>query len=271
VVIGTKDPNPIVNGKGIEILRSQQIEVKSGLLEEECLQLNEAYFKYIQTGLPFVTIKYAQTLDGRIATSTGDSHWISSAPSLKYAHRLRSQNDGLMVGIGAILADDPQLNVRLVKGKNPIRIVVDSRLRIPLSARVLNRPGTIIATTSKADSVKVAALASLKAEVLIIKGDPEGKVDLAELLKKLGKRGITSILVEGGSRIITSLLKVGLADKLMVFIAPKVIGKGIEAVADLGIADLSEAINLSPVKLRKIGNDYLFEGNINSTLSDLIG
>jgi diaminohydroxyphosphoribosylaminopyrimidine deaminase/5-amino-6-(5-phosphoribosylamino)uracil reductase len=263
VVIGTKDPNPIVNGKGIEILRSQRIEVETGLLEKECLQLNEAYFKYIQTGLPFITIKYAQTLDGRIATTTGDSHWISSTPSLKYAHWLRNINDGLIVGIGTILVDDPRLDVRLVKGRNPIPIVVDSRLRIPLSAKVLNHSGAIVATTLKADAEKVAKLIALKADVLIIEEDYQGRVDLAVLLKELGRRGIASILVEGGSEIITSFLKNGLADKLITFIAPKIIGKGIAAIGDLGITELSQAISLSVIRVRKMGNDYLLELQVN--------
>ena len=184
VVIGCLDPNPQVNGRGVERLRSQGIEVKTGVLEEECSRLNESYFKYIQTGIPFVTVKYAQTVDGRIASRTGQSQWISSSATLKYAHRLRSICNGLLVGIGTVLADNPRLTVRLVRGRNPVRIIVDSKLRIPMKAQVLKCQGraqTIIATTSGTDAGKIAALEKLGAEVLIVKEDSRGRVDLSHL------------------------------------------------------------------------------------------
>jgi len=265
VVIGMVDPNPSVNGKSIEILSRRGIETTTGVLEEECYRLNESYLKYIQTGLPFVTLKFAQTLDGRIASAEGNSQWISSESSRRLAHRLRSVYDGILVGVGTVLADDPQLTVRLVKRINPLRIVADSRLRIPLSARVLrDQDGapTIIATTSRADKVKLSALKGMAIEVLTVGEDEKGQVDLKDLLKSLGEKGIASVLVEGGARIITSLLHQGLADKAVIFIAPKIMGRGIEAVADLGIRDMSHTIKLSFVKAYRRGEDLVLEANI---------
>ncbi|MFQ5706241.1 MAG: bifunctional diaminohydroxyphosphoribosylaminopyrimidine deaminase/5-amino-6-(5-phosphoribosylamino)uracil reductase RibD, partial [bacterium] len=139
VVIGTRDPNPIVDGSGIRFLQEHGVQVQAGVLENRCEHLNEAYFKYVKSGLPLTTLKIAQTLDGRIATKTGASKWITSEPARRYAHQLRSQNDAILVGIGTVLSDDPQLTVRLVEGVNPIRFVLDSLLRIPLSARILSK------------------------------------------------------------------------------------------------------------------------------------
>jgi riboflavin-specific deaminase-like protein len=163
------------------------------------------------------------------------------------------------------LADDPRLTVRLVKGKNPFRIIVDSKLRIPLQANVLreqNLHRTIIATTSKVEQDKITAVRSLGAEVLVVKSDERGRVDLKSLLKKLGKKGLASVMVEGGSKIITSMLKAGLVDKLVISIAPKILGKGLEAIGDLGISGLNDVIKLSTVKIREVGDDFLFENRI---------
>ena len=226
VVVGSLDPNPEVNGKGVKILRSKGIKVDVGICESECMQLNEHYFKFIKTGMPYITVKYAQTLDGRIATKSGDSQWISSEASRRYVHRLRSINQGIMVGVGTVAADNPQLTVRHVKGKNPIRIIVDSKLRIPIKSSVLtdtNAHLTIIATTSAAPATKMAAVKKLGVEVWVVKKERDGRVSLRDLLKKLGKREIMSVLVEGGSEIITSLLKVGLVDKMIIPIAPMIV------------------------------------------------
>jgi diaminohydroxyphosphoribosylaminopyrimidine deaminase/5-amino-6-(5-phosphoribosylamino)uracil reductase len=248
VVIGTIDPNPRVNGRSVEILKRKGVETKVGVLKEECQKLNEAYFKYIQTGIPFVTVKFAQTLDGRIATATGDSRWISSETSLKWAHRLRSQHDAVLVGVDTVLKDDPQLTVRLVKGRTPLRIVADSKLRIPLKAKVLKEQGmahTIVASTSKANQKKLAALKRMGIGVLTIKKDNDGMVDLRALLRVLGRQNISSVLVEGGATTITSFTRQRLADKVIVIIAPKIIGKGVEAVGDLGIREVKNALKLS--------------------------
>jgi len=268
VVIGTVDPNPLVNGRSIEILNQRGIETKVGVLEEECRELNEVYTKYMQTGLPLVTLKFAQTLDGRIASSTGDSQWIGSESSRMLAHRLRSLHDAILVGVGTVLTDDPLLTVRLVRGRNPIRIVADSGLRIPLRARVLRAQDvapTIIATTLQADEAKLSSLKEMGVEVLTVDEDETGAIDLKGLLKILGNKGISSVLVEGGAGIITSMLHQRLVDKVMIFIAPKIMGKGIEAVADLGISDVANALKLSFVKTYRRGEDLVIEAKVIDT------
>ncbi len=262
VVIGTVDPNPQVNGRSIEVLRERGIETKVGVLSEECYRLNEVYFKYIRTGIPFVTLKFAQTLDGRIASTTGDSRWISSEPSLKLAHRLRSLHDAVLVGVGTVLSDDPQLTVRQVEGRNPLRIVTDSRLRIPLSSKILRDQQiapTIIATTSQADRGKLSSLTQMGIEILMVEEDKEGKVDPEELLKKLGQRDFSSILVEGGATLITSFIRQKLADRFVVILGPKIMGKGIDAVGDLGISAVEGALKLSFVRTYRSGEDLIIE------------
>jgi diaminohydroxyphosphoribosylaminopyrimidine deaminase/5-amino-6-(5-phosphoribosylamino)uracil reductase len=265
VVVGSLDPNPEVNGKGIKILRSKGIKVDVGICGSECMQLNEHYFKFIKTGMPYITVKYAQTLDGRIATKSGDSQWISSEASRRYVHRLRSINQGIMVGAGTVVADNPQLTVRHVRGANPFRIIVDSKLRIPIKSSVLTDANvclTIIATTSNASAAKMAAVKKCGAAVWVVKKDKNGKVNLRDLLRKLGKKEIVSVLVEGGSEIITSLLKAGLVDKMIIPIAPKIVGKGLEAIGDLNINKINKSIKFSSFKTMKKGDDIIFEGTI---------
>ena len=266
VIIGTLDPNPRVNGKSVEILQQQGIETRGGELEEECRDLNEAHFKYMTTGLPLVTLKFAQTLDGRIATVTGDSRWISGQKFRRLAHHLRATNDAIMVGIDTVLADDPQLTVRLVRGRNPVRIILDTRLRIPLDAEVIkNREvaPTIIAATSCADEKKLSSLREMGIEVLVIKEDETGEVDLRHLLSILGERGISSVLVEGGAGVITSLLRRNLVDKVVIAIAPKMMGKGIETVGELNIREVSQALKLSFKKIYRMGEDLIIEARVN--------
>lgn len=265
VVVGTPDHNPEVNGKGIKILRSKGIKVDVGILDTECRQLNEHYFKFIKSGIPYVTAKYAQSLDGRIATKTGDSQWISSEASRKYVHFLRSTNDGIMVGAGTVIADNPQLTVRHVKGKNPLRIIVDSKLRIPIKSSVLtddNPHQTIIATTSNIPARKITAIKKLGVEVLVVRKERNGKVSFSSLLKELGKKEIMSVLVEGGSGMITALLKVNLVDKMIIPISPRILGKGLEAIGDLNINKIKDAIKFSSFKTMKKGDDLIFEGTI---------
>lgn len=263
VVIGTPDPNPRVCGKGIQTLRDRGISVKVGILEARCRQLNEAYFKYIQTGIPFVTLKFAQSLDGRIATKTGHSQWISSPDTLRFAHRLRAIHDAVLIGVGTALVDDPSLTVRLVRGENPQRIIVDGRLRMPLSAKVLNDDSvdkTFVVATEGASRKKAQGIRKLGAEILWAARNQRGEVDINDLLKQLGRMGIASVLVEGGARIITSVLREGLADKIILVMAPKVIGQGVEAVRDLHIRQLGNALRISHMKTRRLGNDIVIEG-----------
>jgi len=260
VVIGTLDPNPLVNGKGVEILERHGITVEIGVLEEAARRLNEVYFKYIVTGLPFTTLKYAQSLDGRIATAKGDSHWISSERSRRFAHRLRSQHDAIMVGIGTVLIDNPLLTVRWVKGKNPLRIVLDSQLRILPSAHVLSaEEDTVIATTDLCDRRKIEEIKKRGKEVLVTQRSKDGRVELRPLMKSLAERGISSILVEGGREVITSLLKERLVDRMVIITAPLITGKGVEGIGDLGIDELKKAIKPSSVHVRRIGEDIIFD------------
>ncbi|MFA6413586.1 MAG: bifunctional diaminohydroxyphosphoribosylaminopyrimidine deaminase/5-amino-6-(5-phosphoribosylamino)uracil reductase RibD [Syntrophales bacterium] len=265
VVIGAMDPNPLVAGQGIALLQKHGIETRVGVLEGECRILNEKFFKFMTTGLPFITLKYAQTLDGRIATATGHSRWISSPESLRYAHRLRGTHDAILVGSGTVLLDDPELTVRLIKGRNPLRIVLDSRLRIPLESRILqnqHQAGTMIVTTKKASKEKSRRLGDMGIELLYTNMTKKGEIDLSDLFLKLGQKGVSSVLVEGGSSIITSVLRERLADKLLVIIAPKIVGKGIEGIGDLGITLMDQALTLSPVKFKKLGTDFLLEAKI---------
>ncbi|MFW6126065.1 MAG: bifunctional diaminohydroxyphosphoribosylaminopyrimidine deaminase/5-amino-6-(5-phosphoribosylamino)uracil reductase RibD [Chloroflexota bacterium] len=264
VVVGTIDPNPEVNCRGIQVLREHGIETTVGVLADECYRLNQPYFKYIQTGESFVTLKFAQTLDGRIATAAGNSQWISSDSTRRLAHRLRSLHDAIMVGIGTVMADNPQLTVRLVKGRSPIRVIPDSRLKISLNARVLQNQDvapTIIATTLRADEEKMAVLERTGIEVLMVDEDESGEVDLGDLLKTLGKRGISSVLVEGGGKIITSLFDKKLVDRVVLVVAPKVMGKGIEAVGDLSIRGLDAVLKLSFVRTYRKGEDLVIEAD----------
>lgn len=247
-------------------LRRERIKVDTGVCEQACRTVNEKYLKYSETGLPFVTVKFAQSLDGRIATVTGDSQWISSSGARRFAHQLRREHDAIMVGIGTVLADNPQLSVRLVRGRDPLRIVVDSSLRIPLTTRVLaDRAAshTLVVTSESAEISRERELASLGAEVLRLPSGPDHSgVNIERLLKTLGSRGIASVLVEGGKGIITSLLAARAVDRLVTVIAPKIIGEGIEAIGDLGITRLDDAITFSSVKTRKLGPDIVLDGRL---------
>ncbi|PKN38261.1 MAG: riboflavin biosynthesis protein RibD [Deltaproteobacteria bacterium HGW-Deltaproteobacteria-2] len=265
VVIGAIDSNPLVSCQGINYLQSCGIEVKTGVLENECRKLNEKFFHYMETGLPFVTVKYAQTLDGRIATATGESQWISSAASLKFAHQLRAEHDAILVGRKTVDKDNPELTVRLVKGRNPLRVIVDSELKISPKAKVLqntSRVPTVIATIKKSDEPKFKKLSSSGAEILSVKADKDGRVDLRALFKFLAERKISSVLVEGGAQIITSVLKNNLANRIVTVIAPKIIGKGIEAVGDLNIRNLGLAKILSIQKVSRCVNDIIIDSRL---------
>ena len=216
--------------------------------------------------LPFVTLKFAQSLDGRIATATGDSQWISSAGARRLAHQLRSKHDAIMVGIGTVLADDPQLTVRLVEGRDPLRVVVDSRLRIPLGARVLAggaARGTVIATAEDSDPARAREIENLGAQVIRLPVSPDHSgINLIRLLEELAQRGVASVMVEGGRGIITSLLAARAVDRLVAIIAPRIIGQGTEAVADLGITRLDEVITFSSFTTDRLGPDIIFDARL---------
>jgi diaminohydroxyphosphoribosylaminopyrimidine deaminase/5-amino-6-(5-phosphoribosylamino)uracil reductase len=268
VIIGMTDPNPLVAGKGIARLRRAGIGVQTGVLEKECKKLNEVFIKYITRKTPFVILKVASTLDGNIATRTGDSRGLSCGKSLRLVQQLRDQVDAIMVGIGTVKADNPLLTTRLEgkKGKDPVRIIVDGALSISPRAKVFNRrseAGVIIATTSRAPLKKKEHLEKMGARVITVTSK-NGGIDLKRLMRALGKLEITSILLEGGTRLITSALNEKIVDKLFFFYAPKILGGRSEhgITTGAGVDRIKQALKVGDLKVRKYGDDVLVEGYI---------
>lgn len=268
VVIAHKDPNDKVAGRGINILKENGIEVVTGVLEEESRKLNEIFLKYITTKLPFSILKTAMTLDGKIASRTGDSKWITNEESRNYVHKLRQKLSAIMVGIGTIIADDPYLTTRLegVPSRDPIRIVVDTKARIPLEANVLNlnsNARTIVAVTELAPAEKLQKIKDKGGEV-IITPLKNNKVDLNYLMKALGEKGIDSILIEGGSELNFSAIEAGIVDKVNAFIAPKIIGGNMAKtpIGGQGIELMKNALILNNIDIQRFGDDLMIEGYI---------
>jgi len=270
VVIGLVDPNPLVNHKGIEILRNAGIEVITGVLSEEIKEINEIFYHFIQKKTPYIIMKTAMSLDGKIATKTGDSKWISNEKARYFGHELRHEVSGILVGINTVLADDPSLTTRLKdkEGKDPHRIILDSTLKIPLDSKILkltSNAKTFIATTEKASKEKIARLKSLGIHVISIQSK-NNQVDLQSLMKILGAHQIDSLLIEGGGTVNFSFLENNLVHKLYTFIAPIIIG-GKEAktpVSGEGISSISDAIHLSSFKTQLIDNNILIIGKLKS-------
>lgn len=260
VHVSMQDPNPLVSGKGIELLREAKIDVLTGLYEKEARLLNEDWVKYITLGLPFITVKTAMSLDGKIATRTGNSKWITAEVSRENVHRLRHENDAIMVGAGTVIADDPSLTTRGVEaGRNPLRIIIDANLDIPLTAKVIsdNKAETWIFTNLDLATEKAQELLELGVKVYAIQPDR-----LIEVFKLLGEHEITSVLIEGGSELIGSLFDQRLIDKYITFIAPKLIGgrDAITSIGGIGIANMSEAVTINEIKYDKVGEDICISG-----------
>jgi diaminohydroxyphosphoribosylaminopyrimidine deaminase/5-amino-6-(5-phosphoribosylamino)uracil reductase len=259
VIAAMRDPNPRVSGGGFSALRQAGIETSCGLLEDAGRAINLPFIKHVTTGLPHVTYKCAMTLDGKIASITGESRWISCEESRKHVHRMRSRCDAVMVGVDTILADNPQLTVRHVRGRNPLRVIVDSTLRTPTSVEILTialAKKTVIATTVEDLALHQRYLQN-GATVLVCTAR-NGRVDLQDLLEKLGRLGVQSILLEGGSRLAGDALSRGLIDECVFFYAPKVIGSdGFSPFAITGITDMSQSLAFTDLSVRRIGTDIM--------------
>lgn len=263
---GLLDVNPKVAGKGFKILEDAGIHVEYGFLQDELRKQNEVFFKWIEHKKPFVVLKAAMTLDGKIATATGQSKWITNEISRAYGYKLRDIYDGIMVGINTVIEDNPMLTARVDGGKNPIRIVVDSSLKIDINANVVQDKSakTIIATTDKADKDKILKLQAQDVDVIVVDKDKNDKVDIEKLLDILGQQNICSILVEGGATLSGSFVAKKLVDKVYFFIAPKIVG-GKEAktpVAGTGILNLQEALALKDIQIEKLEEDILIIGRV---------
>jgi diaminohydroxyphosphoribosylaminopyrimidine deaminase/5-amino-6-(5-phosphoribosylamino)uracil reductase len=265
VVVGSLDPDKRVSGRGIRRLSDAGIEVITGVLEKECLQLNEAYFHHRRTGKPFVTLKMAMTLDGKIATPGGDSRWITGEVARRHVHELRHRADAILVGVGTVLADNPRLTTRLpAGGKHPLRVIVDSRLRTPVDAAVTEteEASTWIFTTDLRDRAKERKL--LEKGVQVISTGPGPRVDWERVLEVLGDAGILSLLVEGGGEVNASLLREGRVQKVIAFLAPKLLGgrRSPTAVEGEDPAKMADALELANLQVEQFGDDLCVTGYV---------
>lgn len=262
VIAGTVDANPKVNGEGIKKLRAAGIEVTTGVLEDKCREMNRGYSKFMTTGLPLVTVKFAQSLDGRIATKTGSAKWISSPESRKFAHKLRAEHDAIAVGANTANIDNPQLTVRSVKGRNPMRVVItrSGKLRADLKMFADNETPSLIVTGNEGESLlKQRHFAGTE---IINVDNNNGGLNLRKMLELLGQREITSLLIEGGARTGTELIGAGLADRVIIITAPIFIGEGIDTIGDLKIESIDKAIKLVNITRKKSGPDYITMGDL---------
>ena len=268
VVAAMKDPNPRVAGKGLARLKAAGLDVTTGVLANAAARLNEVFIKWIATGMPFVASKSAITVDGKTATAAGMSQWITGPEARQRTHELRDRYDAIMVGIGTVLKDDPQLTTRLPQGgRNPVRIILDTRARTPLDAKVISdgQAQTIVAVGPEAPSRNIDRLAGRGAMIMTVPAGPEG-VDLRILLRDLGKRGITSVLLEGGSTVNASAFAANIVDKIYWFMAPKIFG-GREApgvVGGRGIQTIDDAYSLEDISFESVGPDILITGYVST-------
>lgn len=272
VVVGSDDPNPLVSGKGFQMLREKGIEVIPHFLKEECDAMNHVFFHYIRTGTPYVAMKYAMTMDGKIACYTGDSKWVTGEESRAHVQTLRNHYKGIMAGIGTVLADDPMLNCRIEGGRDPIRIIADSHLRIPIDSQLVRTAGQqplIVACLPDADEEKAAQLQEKGVEVLRIPGvttaditeEQKEVISLPVLMKELGARKIDGILLEGGGQLNESALQAGIVDRIYCYIAPKIFG-GAQAktpVEGQGLTRAADAWKFNRIGMQEFGQDILLE------------
>lgn len=265
VVVGSDDPNPLVSGKGLDILRRHGVEVKTGVLREECDALNRVFFHYIRTGRPYVVMKYAMTLDGKIATRTGASQWITGEEARRRVHRDRDRHAAIMAGVGTLLADDPLLTCRMEGGHNPVRVICDSRLRTPPDSRLVRtaREVPTILAACRPEPERAAALEAAGCQVWDLPGR-DGRVDLAALMDRLGRAELDSVLLEGGGTLNGAMLEEGLVQRVQAYIAPKLFGgeAGKSPVLGTGAALPEQAFRLKNAAVTPIGEDFLVEGEV---------
>jgi diaminohydroxyphosphoribosylaminopyrimidine deaminase/5-amino-6-(5-phosphoribosylamino)uracil reductase len=266
VVVGMRDPNPLVDGKGMRLLREAGVDVLEGVLEAECRALNPAYLKHLATGFPWVLLKSMVSLDGRTGSENGESRGLGSPAELRRVHRLRAEHDAVLVGIGTVLADDPELTVRHARGPNPLRVVLDSGLRLPIGSRLLATTGRapLLVATTVEDRGRVDAIEAAGGRVWRFEADPDGRVPLALLLRRLAAEGALSILVEGGATVHSAFLRAGLADRIALGIAPVLLGGrgGTAWTRDLGRPSLGEGIPVTSLRVRRLGPDLWIEGDL---------
>lgn len=264
VVISNIDPNPEVNGKGVQQLRNAGIEVITGILEDEGNELNKFYFKYVKEGLPYITLKIAQSVDGKISLSNKEQTWLTGKESVRYVHKLRSEYDAVLVGTGTIKTDNPLLSVRKVKGRNPKRIIIDGKLSIPLNSRVIDNSKsaeTLVLTSALSSKKKIEVLSKKGIKVFQIKSDKNKRLKLENVLKELAAQKISSVLVEGGSEIFSQFIEKQLFDELIVLQSPRILGKGI------GYYNHQNVKNLELLNVEKLGNDIKLVYRKNKTIS----
>jgi diaminohydroxyphosphoribosylaminopyrimidine deaminase/5-amino-6-(5-phosphoribosylamino)uracil reductase len=265
VVVGMKDPNPLVNGKGIRILRSKGIKVDVGILQEDCRKLNEVFEKYVTTGLPFVTLKIAQTLDGKIADANGHSRWITNVHSRKLVHALRARYDAVLVGANTVRKDDPRLTVRFVKGRNPYRVVLDGNLSLSLRAKVFNdsnRNKTLLFAGVQVAHKKANFLGQLSRKgvrTILLESLNNKFLEIHSVLRILSRENVSSVLVEGGARTYAQFIEAGLVDKYIVFIAPKIFGKGLSAFEYLRRDIVERSPNIRATSSWNLRGDIMIE------------
>ncbi|REG28555.1 diaminohydroxyphosphoribosylaminopyrimidine deaminase [Archangium gephyra] len=270
VFVGSSDPNPKVNGKGVARLRRAGVEVVTGVLKEEADKLNRPFFKSMSTGLPYVTLKAAVTLDGKLATATGDSRWVTGEQARAWVHRLRDQVDVILVGSTTVQRDNPQLTTRLAEGtgKDPVRVVVDSHLRLSPKLTVFTQRSparTVVATLEDPASRKAKRFAAAGAEVWRMPAK-QGRVDLEALLRRLAKEGLNHVLVEGGAEMYGSFLRESLADELLLFVAPKLIGgEGLSWSGSLGVKQMARALTVGKLSFEQVGEDLLLRARLSHT------